>query len=446
MDKNIKMIMVISFWVGLWGVLSLIFNNAVIFPGPYDVLRTMFYKMIEPFFWLTVGGSMLRILIGFIIACLSGCLLAIIGYRIPLVHDFISPVIQLMKSAPIVCIIVLLLVWFGVEIVDVVTVIIAVTPIFFFAIAEACQNRDKNIANMLKVHKVPTDTIWRVFEWPGVLPYFNQAAQTGIGISWKSAVTAQMIGAVAYTIGEGVFTSKITLDSATLVVWLMVVVVLGWTCEKIIIAIIRNLTKKWELKGVEISERDPERKIDVDKQAKLLISEITKIYNKKKVLDKYSLNMQAGDRIALTGPTGSGKTTLIRIIMGIESCNHGEVFTKDYEPRTYSAVFQECTLLPNLSVDENIMVIANKYSNDELVPGNLMPDELSGGMKRCAEIERALLAQSQIVILDEPFAGLDSSTKTKAIKYIDEHLSGRMLILITHDKKDAKRLKCSLKD
>ena len=115
--------------------------------------------MIEPFFWLTVGGSMLRILIGFIIACLSGCLLAIIGYRIPLVHDFISPVIQLMKSAPIVCIIVLLLVWFGVEIVDVVTVIIAVTPIFFFAIAEACQNRDKNIANMLKVHKVPTDTI-----------------------------------------------------------------------------------------------------------------------------------------------------------------------------------------------------------------------------------------------------------------------------------------------
>lgn len=178
----------------------------------------------------------------------------------------------------------------------------------------------------------------------------------------------------------------------------------------------------------------------------MLISEITKIYNKKKVLNKFSLNIKAGDRVALTGPTGSGKTTLIRIILGIESCNHGEVFVKDYEPRTYSAVFQETTLLPNLSVDENIMVIANKYSNDELVPGNLMPSELSGGMKRCAEIERALLAQSQIVILDEPFAGLDSKTKTKAIKYIEEHLEGRSLILITHDKKDAQRLKCKIED
>ncbi|MDO5426415.1 MAG: ATP-binding cassette domain-containing protein [Coriobacteriia bacterium] len=299
---------------------------------------------------------------------------------------------------------------------------------------------------MLRVHKVPTDTIWRVFEWPGVLPYFNQAAQTGIGISWKSAVTAQMIGVVAYTIGEGVFTSKITLDSSTLVVWLIVVVVLGWACEKIVITIIKNLTKRWELKGVEIAERDPENEIVVDKDANLIISEITKIYNKKKVLDKFTMTIGAGERVALTGPTGSGKTTLIRIILGIESCNHGEVFVKDYEPRTYSAVFQESTLLPNLSVDENIMVIANKYSNDELVPGNLMPDELSGGMKRCAEIERALLAQSQIVILDEPFAGLDSATKTKAIKYIDDNLKGRSLILITHDKKDAKRLKCAISE
>ena len=63
-----------------------------------------------------------------------------------------------MKTAPIVCFIVLLLVWVGVYLVDVVTVIIAVTPVFYFAIYEACKNRNRNIANMLKVYKVSSLT------------------------------------------------------------------------------------------------------------------------------------------------------------------------------------------------------------------------------------------------------------------------------------------------
>lgn len=63
-------------------------------------------------------------------------------------------------------------------------------------------------------------------------------------------------------------------------------------------------------------------------------------------------------------------------------------------------------------------------------------------MKRCAEIERAISANSQIVIMDEPFTGLDDKTKDKAIAYIDKNLRGRTFLLITHDEEDAKKLRC----
>ena len=149
-----------------------------------------------------------------------------------------------MKSAPIVCFIVLLLLWFGSNFVDVITIIISVIPVFFFAIYEACQNRDQNIVNMLKVYKVSNTMAWRIFEWPNAVPYFNQATKTGIGLAWKSGVTAQMIGAVSFTIGEGVFNSKLYLDSAQLLVWMIVVILLSWVIEKLIISLIDYMTKQ----------------------------------------------------------------------------------------------------------------------------------------------------------------------------------------------------------
>lgn len=73
-----------------------------------------------------------------------------------------------------------------------------------------------------------------------------------------------------------------------------------------------------------------------------------------------------------------------------------------------------------------------------------MIDELSGGMKRLVQIERAIIAKSQIVILDEPFTGLDEETKTKAIEYINNNLNNRILIISSHDTKDLKALKCEM--
>ena len=133
---------------------------------------------------------------------------------------------------------------------------------------------------------------------------------------------------------------------------------------------------------------------------------------------------------------------MINIILGIECADSGEIFVNDYEPRTFSVVFQTNTLIDDLSVKNNIEIITNNKIINGLVDEKLIASDLSGGMKRCAEIERAISADSQIVIMDEPFAGLDDKTKDKAIAYIDKNLRGRTLILVTHNEEDAIKLKC----
>ena len=164
----------------------------------------------------------------------------------------------------------------------------------------------------------------------------------------------------------------------------------------------------------------------------------------------------------LISPPGAGKTTLLNIIMGLVSADSGmagysfqsgAVMT-DGGYRT-SAVFQETSLVPHLNPVINVaMVLGNnsdkKRINQEL--GCLIDEEFldkpcaqySGGMKRRVEIVRAIMADSDIVVMDEPFAGLDDTTKNKVIGYIMDNIGDRILIISTHDLSDAEKLRANV--
>ncbi|MDO5329621.1 MAG: ATP-binding cassette domain-containing protein [Coriobacteriia bacterium] len=428
MKDKVKKILIVVFWIAVWGVIATIIASPLILASPIDVAQSLLIQVTIPKFWITVGLSLFWIFLGFILAFILGTILALLSYRFKLFHDFINPLIQFMKSAPVVCFIVLLLVWVGTSFLDVITVIIAVVPIYFYAIYEACQHRNTETANMLKVFEVPGRTIWKVFEWPSALPYVKQATKSGIGIAWKSGVTAQMIGAVMLTIGEGIYNSKVMLDSGQLLMWMFIVILLSWICEKIMIAII-NKSNKTSIKRVLKKIKPRELKECDDPLIK--IGNLSKSYDKK-LFENFNLNVHKKDRFTLMAETGTGKTTLIKIILGLVKPDSGTIDARC----KFSVVFQDDTLLKNLNVKDNIAIATQKQIDTiDLVP-NKMPDELSGGMKRCAQIERALKADSHVVVMDEPLSGLDKKTKEKAINYINENLGDRALILVTHDKLD----------
>lgn len=178
----------------------------------------------------------------------------------------------------------------------------------------------------------------------------------------------------------------------------------------------------------------------------IVIENLNKKYNDKVVLDNFN-NVFKDDAISfITGTSGIGKTTLIRILMGLEKADSGKII--GISNKKISAVFQDDSLCENLSVLLNIKLVCESLGNSEIEDAlevldlkgcmNKRVRELSGGMKRRVAILRALLYDFDLLIMDEPFKGLDIETKYKVMDFVIRKMENKSAIIITHDMDDIK--------
>ncbi|MBE6661614.1 MAG: ATP-binding cassette domain-containing protein [Ruminococcaceae bacterium] len=166
----------------------------------------------------------------------------------------------------------------------------------------------------------------------------------------------------------------------------------------------------------------------------------------KTVLNDLSLTFPEGKTIVVMGPSGCGKTTLLRIIAGLESPDTGNV-TRETESISY--LFQDTALLPWLTAQENVnLVLSDKkdtltealewLSRVELADeANTHPASLSGGMRQRVALARALSTDAELLLLDEPFRGMDEDLHVRMRELIRECRKGKTTVLVTHDAADA---------
>lgn len=169
-------------------------------------------------------------------------------------------------------------------------------------------------------------------------------------------------------------------------------------------------------------------------------------YGDKKIFENFSLQITNGDRVWISGGSGVGKTTLIRLILGLEKAQKGEVVIKNGAKP--SVVFQEDRLLPFKTALQNILLVSD---NQPLAVENLKAlgleneinlkiNQLSGGMSRRVAIARALSCEFDYLILDEPFTGLDKENTALAVKQILKLAKDKPIIIITHSPFEAELL------
>lgn len=172
----------------------------------------------------------------------------------------------------------------------------------------------------------------------------------------------------------------------------------------------------------------------------LCLSHLTKRYGDRLVLQDLSARFPAGQCTCIMGPSGCGKTTLLRLVLGLEQPDSGTICSPS---GPVSAVFQENRLFPSFSALSNAALVLPRSDRD-LAAAHLtalglgesltMPvSSLSGGMKRRVAIARAVLAPGELLVLDEPFTGLDRDTKALVLEYLRTNTKGRTLLLVTHD-------------
>lgn len=181
----------------------------------------------------------------------------------------------------------------------------------------------------------------------------------------------------------------------------------------------------------------------------ITIKHLTKKYGDLAVFSDFSLEIAEGEILCLMGKSGRGKTTLLRMLMGLEQPDQGSI--AGLEGKRISVVFQEDRLLPHFSVRQNLYSVCDGRLQQEHMMRLLTRlglaewvdrevSVLSGGMQRRVAICRALLVPCDLLILDEPFRGLDDNTKEMVIKLIREEAKGCTILLSTHDITEGKKM------
>ncbi len=170
----------------------------------------------------------------------------------------------------------------------------------------------------------------------------------------------------------------------------------------------------------------------------------TKHYDGRAVLDGFMLEIQEGSVVRIMAPSGGGKTTLLRLVSGLEENECG--LENDFAGQTFSWVFQEDRLVGSMSGLSNVRLatrgkvdratIVSAFEELGLDEPAKRVDECSGGMKRRIALIRAMLDDGRIVILDEPFTGLDRESRQLACRFIARHRHGRTVLLVSHEDDD----------
>jgi phospholipid/cholesterol/gamma-HCH transport system ATP-binding protein len=201
------------------------------------------------------------------------------------------------------------------------------------------------------------------------------------------------------------------------------------------------------------------------------LRDVRKEFEEKLVLDEVSLAVQPGERLVIMGQSGSGKSTILRIILGIIKPDAGSVFFKQFEVtrltrrklqhvrRDIGMVYQYSALLSSRDVRDNValpleeLTDKSKKEIDQIVDQklelvgmkdarNLTPSELSGGMRKRVSLARALVMEPELILFDEPTAGLDpviASVIDELIINLSES-SKVTSIVVTHEMASAFRI------
>lgn len=450
MRKRMKSVVIILFWLAIWQIAAVCIDNHILLVGPGQVLRAFAHNVIQPDFVKIVMHSFVRIGLGFFLALFAGLLLGAVSYRFTIVEEILAPAVQAVKSIPVASFVVLLLIWFGSRKLSFFISFLIVLPNVYVNMIAGLKSADVKLLQMAQVFGIGRGKRFFYLYRPAVMPYLVSSLKISLGMSWKSGVAAEVIGLPDYSMGERLYLSKIYLDTAGLFSWTLTIILVSFLFEKTVLWLVQ-IFADWKPYPKVYAKRRNVSKKDVVTDT-IRVQKVYKSYSLVPVLHNLNMSMEKGKRYLLMAPSGGGKTTLLKLLTGLEHADSGAISGM---PEHIGMVFQEDRLCEEYDAVCNIMLgmkgtgIENiieyvRQEAEKILPQECLTKpvrELSGGMRRRVSLLRAVLSASDILILDEPFTGLDEENRLHCTEYLLENLGGRTLLVTTHREDDVELLR-----
>ncbi len=484
MRKSSKIIWIalsVILWIGIWTFLAYRLNKPVLLPYPKSVWKAFIKMVTGKGFLPIVRASFVHVARGFLCALAAGILLAVLGSLHEAVDILLMPGVKLIKTVPVVSFIILLLFFVKPVKIGFVISMLMVFPVVYENVRKGIVSSDRKLTEAAQVFRLPLLRKMIYIRIPSAVPYTAAACSTGLGLCWKAGIAAELIAQSPESIGHELYYSKLYVDAESVFAWTIVIIIVSVVFEKFFMILFRLFTVSvsaptlWKHKGDLLrylfgirpaakavnpetaeeeqyggaSDRTEQPAVskeeageqEISAEPVLTLTDVGKSFDGRSVLSKINLSLVPGTVTVISGPSGCGKTTLLRILLGLESPDQGTREAAKGLPM--SAVFQENRLMEQLSASKNVRVVKGRHSKEAaeelLKRAGIEETEgkpvsaFSGGMKRRVAWCRALTAESRVLVLDEPFTGLDEAKKDRMTELLRERKKDNAIVIVTHN-------------
>lgn len=239
-------IVAVVFALLVWHVGATLINNRMLLVTPLTVMQRLFSLCFESDFLCAVSFSFIRIVSGFLLALLTGSILAVIAGRFHLAEVMIWPFIITIKSVPVVSFIILCLIWLNSGNLSVFIAFLMVLPIVYTNMLQGIKSTDNKLLQMAELFNVSWLKKLKYIYLPQLKSYIISACSVSIGLSWKAGTAAEVIGIPEGSIGEKLYQAKIYFSSGDLLAWTVVIVTVSIAFEKLFLFFLKYFFERLE--------------------------------------------------------------------------------------------------------------------------------------------------------------------------------------------------------
>ena len=405
-----------------WQLLSWQMAQPQLIPSFPDLVRALLRLVYTPGFLVSIGTTCLRACVGLLLSLAAASITAFLLNRSEAIRFLFMPWLSLLRSVPVISFILLALIFLNPEMIPLLIAFLTMYPLLTENLLKGLMNRRDSWKMLARQFHL---NAWnRLFQinYPQLRPYLFSGLASAVGFGWRAIIMGEVLSQCVDGIGKRMKEAQVFIDVPELIAWTLVAIVLSWLTDKLISRLsdwqpsVRYRHSAVELQAVSLKPND------------ICLTDVSYSYG----VHHMNIILKTGKIYALSAPSGQGKTTLLQLLNGTLRPISGEITCL---PGQTANLFQEPTLLPQLTAKENIMLGGAAYYDRAILEqqslrllaafqlekqAEMYPAALSYGQQQRVALARALIFPTGLLLLDEPFNGLDVELRQLVARFLVE--------------------------